>query len=59
LFSFVLMPNHFHLFLRTPQPSLSGFSQPWPRTTGSIPRRFAGVAAGRSAVTLLPGCPAN
>ena len=23
LFSFVLMPNHFHLFLRTPQPSLS------------------------------------
>ena len=22
-FSFVLMPNHFHLFLRTPQPSLS------------------------------------
>ena len=21
--SFVLMPNHFHLFLRTPQPSLS------------------------------------
>ena len=23
LFSYVLMPNHFHLFLRTPQPSLS------------------------------------
>jgi putative transposase len=23
LFSFVLMPNHFHLFFRTPQPSLS------------------------------------
>jgi putative transposase len=23
LFSFVLMPNHFHLFLRTPPPSLS------------------------------------
>src|SRR5208282_215719 len=23
LLSFVLMPNHFHLFLRTPQPNLS------------------------------------
>jgi REP element-mobilizing transposase RayT len=23
LFSFVMMPNHFHLFLRTPQPNLS------------------------------------
>jgi putative transposase len=27
LFSFVLMPNHFHLFLRTPQPSLSAGMQ--------------------------------
>jgi putative transposase len=27
LLSFVLMPNHFHFFLRTPQPNLSGGMQ--------------------------------
>jgi REP element-mobilizing transposase RayT len=38
LFSFVLMPNHFHLFLRTPRPNLSQGMQ---RVLSSYANRFS------------------
>jgi len=57
LFSFVLMPNHFHLFLRTPQPSLSRGMQ-YLASTCTPPGREMWAAATRkrrTAATLSEG----